>query len=318
MKRFRQAGGFTAAEMLIASSIAAVVVGMAALTVYGISLGQRRFTEVTTVTLPNGALSNFYSGQTGNTVNTVIAPNYDAVGRAEALREKFLSDQRQAVAVYILARNAGNYNTIRPPNITAPPAGTNIDTADGFRAYLATLYASASTTFVSVRNFPASAPCLSIFLLGYSSNSTAIPILAVYDMDIVSAKDPSNTTVTLGSYVSVRRYVSGTLTAYYDCMFKSSGDGTDSWYPPFVCFERQCRKAVTEGSTTIDRFKVAEEMPFYFLFWPDPSRDSLRLPSGNTTSALNPSFATTDPRKAYNHMAGRTAFMFVVPMFPCL
>jgi hypothetical protein len=114
----------------------------------------------------------------------------------------------------------------------------------------------------------------------------------------------------------VRRYVNGALTAYYDCIFRLSGDGTDSWSPPVVSFERQVRKALTEGATTTDRFKVAEEKPFYFVFWPDPAADSLRLPAGNTLGSVNPTFATTDPRKAYNHMAGRTSFMFVVPLFP--
>ena len=61
---------------------------------------------------------------------------------------------------------------------------------------------------------------------------------------------------------------------------------------------------------------MAQEKPFFFVFWPDPSRDSLRLPSGNTTSSLNPGWSTSDPRKAYNHMTGRTSFMFTVPLFP--
>ncbi|MCE9520139.1 MAG: hypothetical protein K8R87_11385, partial [Verrucomicrobia bacterium] len=107
-----------------------------------------------------------------------------------------------------------------------------------------------------------------------------------------------------------------TLTSYYDICFKLSGTGTDSWYPAVISFERQARKAVVEGSTSIDRFKIAREKPFSLIFWPDPSRSSLQLPNGNTTSSYNASFATTDPRKAYNHMAGRTAFMFAVPLFP--
>ena len=52
------------------------------------------------------------------------------------------------------------------------------------------------------------------------------------------------------------------------------------------------------------------------MFWPDPSRSSLKLPNGNTTGSYNTGFPSTDPRKAYNHMAGRSAFMFVVPLFP--
>ncbi len=316
MKKTRFNAGFTAAEMLLASALAAVVAGAAALTAYAISAAPRQYAQVVAVTLPNGAIANFYPGQTGTSIGTVVMPNFDAIGRAEALRERFNTDIAQSVAIYCLARNAGNYNTIRPGSIASPPAGTVLDTADSFRSYLGTLYSSASTTFVSFRNYPSSAPCFSIFMLGYSNNWSAMPLVALYDFDIVTAKDPNNSLTTLGNYVCLRRYVNGALTAYYDGIFPISGDGTDSWFPPIVSFERQNRKAVVEGATSIDRFKIAEEKPFYLVFWPDPARDSLRLPATNTTSNLNPSYGTGDPRKAYNHMAGRTSFMFTVPMFP--
>lgn len=315
MSRRFQAAGFTAAEMLVASAIAGVVVGTAALTILAVTLGQRQYTQIATFTLPNGALTNFYPGQTGNSVNCPVAPNFSAVAQAEIMREKFILDVSQAVAVYCLARNSGNYNTIRPTGITAPPSGTVLDTSDAFRTYLGTIYTAASTTFVSYRNFPATAPCLSIYVLGYSNNATSIPVTAVYDLDVVSAKDPVSAAV-VGNYVGVRRYVNGALTAYYDCCFKLYGDGTDSWYPPVVSIERQARKAVAEGASSIDRFKLAEEKPFSMVFWPDPARSSLKLPNGNTTSSYNTGLANSDPRKAYNHMGGRTSFTFVVPLFP--
>lgn len=316
MKRSRFNAGFTAAEMLMASALAAVVAGVAALTCYAISAAPRQYAQVVAVTLPNGALANFYPGQTGTSIGTVVMPNFDAIARAEAMRERFNTDIAQAVAVYCLARNTGNYNTIRPGSIASPPSGTVLDTPDAFRTYLGTLYTAASSTFVSFRNYPSSAPCFSIFMLGYSNNWSAMPLVALYDFDIVTAKDPNNSLNVLGNYVCVRRYVNGALTAYYDGVFRLSGDGTDSWFPAIVSFERQNRKAVVEGATSIDRFKVAQEKPFYLVFWPDPARDSLRLPTGSSTSSLNPSISTSDPRKAYNHMAGRTSFMFAVPMFP--
>ncbi len=315
MKRRFMAAGFTAAEMLVASAIAGIVAGTAALTIYTVTLAQRQYSQIASFTLPNGALANFYPGRTGTSVNCAIAPNFGAVAQAESVREKFIFDVSQAIGVYCLARNSGNYNTIRPTGITSPPAGTNLDTPDAFRSYLGTLYSAAPTTFVSFRNFPATAPCLSIYVLGYSNNAATIPVTAVYDLDVVSAKDPTSGVI-IGNYVSVRRFVNGALTAYYDCCFKLFGDGTDSWYPAVVSFERQSRKALVEGSTSIDRFKIAKEKPFCLVFWPDPSRSSLKLPNGNTTASYNTSFTSTDPRKAYNHMAGRTAFMFVVPLFP--
>ena len=97
---------------------------------------------------------------------------------------------------------------------------------------------------------------------------------------------------------------------------RDKGSVFDIW----TSFESQSvrtgRKKVPEPIYSIDRFKIAEEKPFCLVFWPDPSRSSLKLPNGNTTGSYNASFASTDPRKAYNHMAGRTAFMFVVPLFP--
>ena len=34
--------------------------------------------------------------------------------------------------------------------------------------------------------------------------------------------------------------------------------------------------------------------------------------------ASNTAYPPTDPRNGYNHMAGRTSFMFCVPVFPSL
>ena len=147
MSRRFMASGFTAAEMLVASAIAGIVAGTAALTIYTVTLAQRQYTQIATFTLPNGALANFYPGQSGTSVNCVVAPSFSAVAQAESMREKFIFDISQAVGVYCLARNSGNYNTIRPVGITSPPAGTILDTPDAFRTYLGTLYSAAPTTF---------------------------------------------------------------------------------------------------------------------------------------------------------------------------
>jgi hypothetical protein len=84
----------------------------------------------------------------------------------------------------------------------------------------------------------------------------------------------------------------------------------DGFTPLFITFERTARLALRETPATIERFKRASERPFYFVWWPDPTARHLG-PVPNT-------FATSDPRQAYNQMAGRTAFMFTVPMFPAL
>ena len=191
-----------------------------------------------------------------------------------------------------------------PPASRRPPAGTNLDTPDAFRTYLGTLYSAAPTTFVSYPQFPRDR-ALPLDLRPRAIPTTPPPSPSPRSMTWTWSRPriPLSAAV-VGNYVSVRRYVNGALTAYYDCCFKLSGDGTDSWYPAVVSFERQSRKAVAEGSSSIDRFKIAEEKPFCLVFWPDPSRSSLKLPNGNTTGSYNASFSSTDPRKAYNHMGG--------------
>ena len=301
--------GFTAAEMLVATMVAALVTGMAAVVCYAVTSAQHQYDSVATVNLPTGALTNFYN-TSGTTVSTFMAPNFSCAGQAESMRARFNADVAQAIAVFPLSRASGSYNTVRPFDLTAPSANTLLDTPEAFRLYLLSHYTEANV-FTSYRNYPSTQNSLSVYILGYSADQYTIPVTAVYDVDIVTA---STNGAAMGYYVSVRRYVGATMTNYYDCVFPNSGDGTDSWCPPVVAFERQNRKAIAEG-TTIDKFKIGEEKAFFLMFWPDPARNSLRLPSGNTPT-LNPGISGSDPRQAYNHMAGRTAFMFAVPLFP--
>ena len=305
--------GFTSAEMLVATAIAAVVVGAAALGYSALAGSMRNYTQVATVNIGSTAMNAFY-GQNTNTISAYIAPNFGSLARAEALREEFVADTMQSVAVYCLYRSSGTFNGVHPTTIPSPAYGTAMDTPEGFRLYLNSAVAGASSVFnISYRNtYPS--PNYSIYFLGYSSNSTTIPVVAVYDVDFVAATDTS-TGAAVGTYASVKRYLNGSLSGDYDVVYRT-GDNTDQFQPPVVAFERRARLAVTEGATSIDRFKVAAEQPFYFIFWPDPARDQLKLPLPNTATSLNASFSNTDPRQAYNHLAGRTSFMFTVPMFP--
>src|SRR5437868_4568910 len=95
----RARGGFTAAEMLVATMIGAVVVGTAALGFGALSRSQRQFTAVATVNLPTGAQNNFY-GVSSDTITTYVAPNFGSLARAEAMRERFYTDVSQGIAVY--------------------------------------------------------------------------------------------------------------------------------------------------------------------------------------------------------------------------
>jgi hypothetical protein len=311
MKRRPFRAGFTSAEIMVALMLSAVVIGAAAMAFATIGRGQRQYTATATVNLPSGAQNNFYSVDS-NTITTYVAPNMGSVSRAEALRERFFTDTAQSIGVYCLYRANNTWNTIRPATIAAPPFGTAMDTPEAFRTYLASAIPASSGVFTSYRVY-GSTSNISIFILGYSTDGTTIPVI-VYDLDMVLATDPNATSVVVGTYASVRRYASGGLTSYYDVLYPPSGQ-TESWSPPAVAFERASRKVVTEAA--VDPFKVAAEAPFYFIFWPDPAEDSLAVPlDAQPSGVLNGGFATTDPRRVYNHMAGRTSYMFTVPMFP--
>src|SRR5262245_35596799 len=93
----RFTAGFTAAEMLVATAIAAVIVGAAAAAFSTITRWQRQYTEVANVRLPSGALNNFY-GVSGTSTSAYMAPNLGSVARAESMREKFFADTAQAIA----------------------------------------------------------------------------------------------------------------------------------------------------------------------------------------------------------------------------
>jgi hypothetical protein len=318
MKRPSHNAGFTSAEMLVATALAGIVIGAAALAYHTLLMGQRSFTETVQVNIPAAAQNNFY-GVNSSSITSYVAPNFGCVARAEAMRARFAADTLQAVGVFCLYRNTGVYNTIRPSTIPAPSVTAKLDTVEAFRGHLNANVSGASSIFnINYRSYYDS-PNYSIFVLGYSGDITNLPVIAVYDIDIVPATDSTGNT-TLGQYASVRRYVAGTLTAYYDAIYLTA-NSTDQFSPPVVCFERAVRLAVAESS--VDPFKKAAGQPFYFIWWPDPARDSLKVPNPNTSatfsttsSTLNPTFSSTDPRKIYNHMGGRTSYMFTVPMFP--
>jgi len=321
--RFRRfTAGFTAAEMLVVAAITAMVMGGAVAAYATITRGQRQLAVTAQIRLPSGAAPNFYSSlaSTATDINTFVAPNFGSLARAETIRERFIIDTTKALAVFCLTRPAGTYNTVRPSTIPSPVFGeAPLDTPEAFRNHLISSgVAGASTSFAVAQRPTPMTPCFSIFVLGYSQNATTIPVIAVYDLDIIGCTTAKSPIVSIGNYASLRRYVGGGLMSYYDIFYPTLDATNDSFYPTVVTFERKARKALVEGANTIDRFKVASEKPFYFIFWPDPAQDSLSLPPGNTVGSLNPGLDASDPRRTYNHMGGRTAFWFTVPMFPSL
>jgi len=322
------------AELLMAMSIGALVVGAAAVSFGTFTRAQPLAGNSVRVVLDNTRMAAYY-GLAQTSVEAVVAPNYGSVARAELLRERFIEDTMSGTAVFCLARNRPN--TYHPHEIPFDPAVDNatgalyLDHPETFRAYLAARTAATgvnAASFLSVRNHqplpvPAAASGTagaeytsgaSIFVLGYSSNPTALAVTAVYDIDIDKVSTPA------GFYASVKRWASSAatgprLTDYYDVFYPPSRPATwpsttDQFAPLYVAFERSTRLARVE-TTAIDRFKLAHEQPFYFVWWPDPAARTL-----DTSRASGGSFDSRDPREAYSHMLGRTSFMFTVPMFP--
>ncbi|MDB6072817.1 MAG: hypothetical protein JWO89_457 [Verrucomicrobiaceae bacterium] len=313
----RRVSGFSSVELLLALAIGAALIGAAAIAYGSIARSQPRVGSSVIVGLDSNKVGNFYNlGQ--STVQASVAPSYGALAQAEDMRERFLADTLSATAVYCLSRT--DINSYRPYSIIYNPATDLVlDTNVNFRQHLINKGLTSSGAFTNKRNYDATSTNATIFVLGYSSISTALTVSAIYEIDILRATSPAT-----GYYASVRRYVatatsSAALTQYYDVYYPppptppgSLKADTENFAPIWVSFERLNRKDKPE-TVDIDRFKAAREKPFYFIWWPDPSARTLGM-----QFASNNAYAPTDPRKVYNHMCGRTSFMFTVPMFPSL
>jgi hypothetical protein len=325
-RRCQQPGGFTSIELLLVVSLSAMILGGAVVSYGMLVRSQPSVSTLVTVPLGLNRMQAFY-GILSTTVNTAVAPQYGALSLAEELREQFLTDTLSATAVYCLPRD--DINTYKPSLIAYDPTQDDeLDTPQKFRAHLVAHAGVPSTQYRDYRNplndgtaVPQNA---SIFILGYSKYAGFLKVNAIYDIDLIrftAATDPN------GTHASVKRYAdaigatgASTLTYMggYDVFFppsvpsptNASQWSTDGFAPLFISFERSERLALRETPSTIDRFKRAYERPFYFIWWPDPAVRHL--------GAVANTFTATDPRQAYNQMAGRTGFMFTVPMFPAL
>jgi hypothetical protein len=325
-RRVRQPGGFTSVELLLVLALSAVILGGAVVSYGTIVRSQPSVSSVVTVPLGNVRILNFF-GVTASTRNVAMAPQYGALSQAEELREQFMTDTISATAVFCLPRDG--VNTWRPAIIAFNPAlHDEIDTPQKFREHIVNNLGISASLYRDYRNplndrtaVPQNA---SIFVLGYSKYSGYLKVSAIYDIDVIRF---TGSTEPNGIYASVKRYADSATTttpstlAYmggYEVFFPPSVPNptnvtqwaNDGFTPLFITFERSTRLALRETPSTIERFKRAAERPFYFVWWPDPVARHLG-PVANT-------FASSDPRQAYNHMAGRSAFMFTVPMFPAL
>ena len=325
-------------ELLLVLALSAVILGGVVVSYGTIVRSQPSVSSIVAVPLGASRAQNFY-GVASNTVNVSMAPQYGALSLAEELREQFLTDTLSATAVYCLPRDG--INTWKPSFIAYDVTQDGeLDTPQKFRAHIIARASVSSTLYRDYRNplndTTAAPQNASIFVLGYSKYSGYLKVNAIYDIDLIRF---TLNTEPNGIHASVKRYADSTAsttsstlsyTGGYDVFYPPSVPNptntnwsTDGFTPLFITFERAARLALRETPATIDRFKRAYERPFYFIWWPDPARDSLKVPTPNTSGAfsttsstLNPSFSSSDPRKIYNHMGGRTSYMFTVPMFP--
>lgn len=318
--------GFTAVELLVVLALGALVLGGIVVSVGTLTNAQPRVASFVSAPLGTDRTLAFY-GTASATRETATAPHYGMLAQAEELREQFYSDVMSATAVFCLPRES--WNTWRPSLIPYNPnLHGELDTPQKFRSHIVTVAGVSGTLYRDYRNplgDSATTPSanMSIFLLGFSKVENQMKVLALYDVDVVRFTGASQPQ---GFHASIKRYTDDPRGTSYPLAYAGGYEvfyppsvrnataaaqwNTDGFTPLFVTFERSTRRSIRETPDTINRFKMAAERPFYLLWWPDPAARHLG-PQPNTLS-------TTDARQAYNHMAGRTSFMFVVPMFPAL
>ncbi len=323
----RSLRAFSLVEVMVASSIAVMVFATGTLVYQTVTVNQKRQSVFGKLEFENpNALANYYL-MSGSTLDAYVAPHYGRAARAENMRDKFWDDVRHASAIFCLGRGLGSHYTDRPDYIYMPLTADAklLDTPDEFKAHLESVQPSSAGVFETWRG-----ACTSqngtIFILQPSGFADYLQVRAIYDIDIVptfweidtangierilAIDDTIPSMPVAGTYVSVRRYAFGLLTNFYDVHYDED-NGIEAFSPMFVMHERKERLSFVE--TSYDKFKNAEDMPFYFIWWPDPGVASM---TGD--GLANAAYASTDPRSTYASMGGKTSFMFTVPMFPGL
>ncbi len=290
---------FTVVEVIATISLSAVFFTAATLVYQNISANSRSLSSLQPITLGRSTFQNLL-GVDQDTMSVYSAPNHGRGAFAGQLAELFRDDVAAASAVYCLGRNG--LNTLRPSTIPYPSGSPVLDTPERFLSHLVTQFGATDTAqFVSYSG-PSMAEDLTIMVLQPSGTATALQVLSIYDLDLVAVTG-------IGNYVAVRRYVDGSLTSYYDILYPS-GTGT-AFAPAAVHFYRK-GLAPYEANAAIQKYMVAEEHPFYLVWWPDPAARTLESPTTPPEPTAPAGSAVWD----YYRMGGRTRFFFTVPAFP--
>jgi hypothetical protein len=333
MKHARHKAGFSAVELLMVLALGAVVLG-GVMVAYGTLVSNRAgVAESVSINLPVTLVNDFYGPGQGAARTVPLAPAYGSLALAEKLREEFHKDILGAAGVFCLyRRNSRITNPLRRNWFAYNPAVDGpLERPRDFYDFLVRLDPVAATVFEVPANPGTNNrtpdPHASVYVTSFSPDQTRLGIIALYEVDLLRFEQQA--VKPWGFYATVRRYThdplnptsqASVLSGGYEVFFPPSVPNptlvsqfsTDGFSPVFVFFERAVRRSVIEDSVMGgDRFKVAAERPFYFFWWPDPAMPNLAT-LGNGT--VRPQEA----RRAYNHMGGKTSFMFTVPMFPAL
>jgi hypothetical protein len=311
-------------------ALGAVVLSGIMVTYGTLMAGRTNINETVEVILPAARAVNFFGPGAAEVRTIPVAPNYGAVARAEKLREEFHRDVLGAASVFCLYRRASQITNTLRYNWFPYDAATDgqLDSPTAFYELLVRKYPAAASVFEVPANPGATnavpQPHATIFLTSFTAEPNKVAIMATYEVDVIryASEKP------WGFYASVRKYSHnplnlGALESVFMTGFEvffqpsmrvvtsASQFSTEGFSPLFIMFDRAVRRSVVEDSVLgRDRFKVAGERPFYFIWWPDPAMTDL--------ASLALAGQPREARRAYNHMGGRTSFMFTVPIFPAL
>jgi prepilin-type N-terminal cleavage/methylation domain-containing protein len=305
--------GFSLIELLVGVAITAAVITTAVMIYQNLVAKGGGRASYGTVNV-GASLPVFYGGD-ATSLDASFAPSYGRAAKAETMRDEFLEDLQSANAVFCLGRESAN--SIHPTtiSISASFRGTSVDSPNAFQTLLASAIPASASIFTAYRG-ASTATNASIFILkpadsprdaigGQTAIAPTLSVQAIYDIDLIPTTSPR------GTYASVKRWQGDEVPIDYYDVFYPESSGAVAFKPLIVCFERSVRRSYVE-TDVIDRLKQAAQRPFYFMWWPDPASPSLEA------SSAVPEYDATDPRASYASMGGRTAFFFVVPMFPSL
>lgn len=302
-KRAPRATGFTFVEIVVALGIGAMIIAVAAIA-YG-AIGRNGISRrQVNVNIGSSAMSAFYGSTNPGNVQIAVseAPSFGAAAMADNMRGRLLEDIASASAVVCLARNAPNLS--RPTNLIIPAGldARKLVTPENFRTNLIQTNTGVYTNFStnSLGNGSTVANNLSLYVLSSPLNATNLTVAAIYESDWLTV-----TNAPAGVYASVRRYVGNTMTDYYHVFYPGATHNPTN---------RPAAAFFTKSDTTTGdpRYRLAENRPFYFVWWPDPMNQ--------TNGSQYPSEATIPPgaRGDYMLQAGATSYFFVIPAFPPL